>query len=178
MTRLIHLNGAPGVGKSTLARRYAVEHRGVLRCDIDELRTMIGGWQVDDEAAGRARTEALAMVTGYLRTGHDVVLPQLVARDDQLSRFVAAATDAGASHVHVMLTADPATLVERFRDRHEDAVDDEWTTYTTAVLDRDGGDEAIRMWAERLDALPALRVLSTDPETTYRDLLLALGEDL
>ena len=50
--RLIHLNGPPGIGKSTLARRYAAEHAGVLLCDVDVLRTMIGGWQEDDGAAG------------------------------------------------------------------------------------------------------------------------------
>ena len=94
--RLIHLNGPPGIGKSTLARRYAAEHAGVLLCDVDVLRTMIGGWQEDDGAAGRARTAALALITGYLGTGHDVVLPQLVARDDQLSRFTAAARAASA----------------------------------------------------------------------------------
>ena len=85
--RLIHLNGPPGIGKTTLARRYAAEHPGVLLCDIDVLRTMIGGWQDDDGAAERARTAALALVTGYLSTGYDVVLPQLVARHDQLARF-------------------------------------------------------------------------------------------
>ena len=55
--RLIHLNGPPGIGKTTLARRYAAEHLGVLLCDIDVLRTMIGGWQDDD---GAARGAALA----------------------------------------------------------------------------------------------------------------------
>jgi predicted kinase len=177
MTRLIHLNGAPGVGKSTLARRYAADHPGVLLCDVDALRTMISGWQDDDEAAGRSRTAALAMITGYLRTGHDVVLPQLVARVDQLSRFAVAAHDAGAAHVHVMLTADPETLVRRFRDRAE-AADDEWTTYATAWWDAQGGDDAIRTWAAQLDTLPALRVPSTALETTYRDLLVALGRNV
>lgn len=47
MSRLIHLNGPPGIGKSTLARRYVSEHPGVLNCDIDVLRTFIGGWEDD-----------------------------------------------------------------------------------------------------------------------------------
>ena len=50
MTRLILLNGPPGVGKSTLASRYAAQHPGALRCDIDVLRTMIGGWEDDYQA--------------------------------------------------------------------------------------------------------------------------------
>ena len=52
MARLLHLNGPPGIGKSTLARRYAAEHHGVLNCDIDVLRTLIGGWEDDFAGAG------------------------------------------------------------------------------------------------------------------------------
>jgi len=173
--RLIHLNGPPGIGKSTLARRYAAEHPGVLLCDIDVLRTMIGGWQDDDDAAGRARTAALALVTGYLGTGHDVVLPQLVARHDQLARFAAAAHQAGAAHVHVLLTADPETVVRRFHARAR-AADDEWTAYATSFWVAEGGDEALVSVCGRLTELPAVRVISTDQETTYSTLLLALGE--
>jgi len=170
VSRLIHLNGAPGIGKTTLARRYVTEHPGVLLCDIDEIRTWIGSWQVDDDAAGRARTAALGLITGYLTTGHDVVLPQLCAREEQLSRFVAAAHDAGAEHVHVILTAEPELIVRRFRARAL-AADDEWTAYVTADWEQEGGDEEIRTWTARLDAFPALRVASTDPDTTYRALL-------
>ena len=52
MSRLIHLNGPPGIGKSTLARRYVAAHAGVLNCDIDVLRTLIGGWKDDFPGAG------------------------------------------------------------------------------------------------------------------------------
>ena len=63
MTRLIHLNGPPGIGKSTLARRFADEHPGVLNCDVDVLRTLIGGWERDFERAGSLiRPAALAMI--------------------------------------------------------------------------------------------------------------------
>ena len=175
MTRLVHLNGLPGIGKSTLARRYAAEHTGVLLCDIDVIRTMIGGWEHDDGNAGRARTAALALMTAYLSTGHDVVLPQLCAREDQLARFVSAAHDGGAEHVHVLLTADHETAVRRFRDRAEDA-EDAWTAYATESWDAQGGDEALRVWSSMLDAIPAVRVPSTDPESTYRALLVALGD--
>lgn len=176
MPRLIHLNGPPGVGKSTLARRYAAEHRGVLLCDIDMLRTMIGGWRNDDGAAGRIRTAALALITGYLTTGHDVVMPQTVGREEQLARFTAAAEAAGAEHLHVVLVAEPDVVVERFRARAA-AADDEWTAYATAYVDGEGGDAALREWSAVFRELPAAaQVPSTDPETTYRSLLVALGE--
>lgn len=175
MTRLVHLNGLPAVGKSTIARRYAEEHSGVLLCDIDVLRTMIGGWEHDHDNAGRARTAALALITAYLATGHDVVLPQLCAREDQLARFMSAAHEGGAEHVHVVLTTDDETLVRRFRRRAEVA-DDAWTAYATASWDAQGGDEALRTWSSLLDAFPGVRIPSTDPESTYRALLVALGE--
>jgi predicted kinase len=44
MARLIHLNGRPGVGKSTVARLYAAEHPGTL-LDVDLVVSMIGGWR-------------------------------------------------------------------------------------------------------------------------------------
>lgn len=177
MTRLVHLNGAPGIGKTTLARRYVAEHPGVLLCDIDVIRTMIGGWEHDDSAASRARTAALALVTAYLRTGQDVILPQLCGRADQLARFVSAAEVAGAEHVHVVLSTDHETLVRRFRRRAEVA-DDAWTAYATASWDAQGGDEALRTWSALLDDFPAIRVPSTDPESTYHALLVALGEQV
>jgi predicted kinase len=178
VTRLIHLNGPPGVGKTTLARQYAAEHPGVLLCDVDVLRTMIGGWQDDADAAGRARTVALALITAYLRTGHDVVLPQTVGRDGQLARFISAARAAGAEHVHVVLVAEPDIVVDRFRDRAATA-GDEWTAYATAYVDGEGGDDALREWVALFNAMSAdARVASTDPVTTYRSLLVALGEQV
>jgi predicted kinase len=173
--RLIHLNGPPGVGKSTLARRYVEDHPGTLLCDIDGLRTLIGGWQHDEGAAGRARIVGLAMASAYLRTGRDVIVPQLVARQDQLSRFVAAAQDAGAEHIHVMLMADPDTVVRRFRDRAA-AADDEWTAFGTSQWDGLGGDDAVRDWTARLEAMPAVRVISTDPGPTYAELIAVLSQ--
>lgn len=56
---LLHLNGPPGIGKSTIARRYADEHPGVLNCDIDFLRTLIGGWSVDFLRAGPSSVRPL-----------------------------------------------------------------------------------------------------------------------
>lgn len=62
MPRLIHLNGLPGVGKSTLAERYVDEHPGVLNLDIDRIRQLIGGDV--GEIAEPARALALVMARG------------------------------------------------------------------------------------------------------------------
>ncbi len=102
--RLILLNGLPGVGKSTLAERYRADHPGVLCCDPDRLRPMIGGDPAD--IAEAVRSLALVMATTHLRSGHDVVMPQLVADPRQLQRFVAAAEDGGGRLLVVMLVGD------------------------------------------------------------------------
>ena len=100
MTRLLHLNGPPGIGKSTLARRYATDHPGVLVCDIDLLRTLVGGWESRfAETGALIRPAALAMISAYLSGGHDVVLPQMLVRPEELARFEAAARTAGADFV-------------------------------------------------------------------------------
>ena len=101
MTRMVLLNGMPGSGKSTLAERYRVEHPGVLVVEADRLRAWIGGDPA--EHAESARHLSLALTRAHLETGRDVVVPQLVARLDQLARFEQTARGAGADFVEVVL---------------------------------------------------------------------------
>ncbi len=68
--RLIHLNGPPGIGKSTLAQMYADEHPGVLNLDIDRLRALVGGWRDRFAETGElVRPLALDMAGTHLRAG-------------------------------------------------------------------------------------------------------------
>jgi predicted kinase len=144
-------------------------------CDVDVLRTMIGGWQQEEEAAAHIRTAALAMITAYLGVDHDVVLPQLVARPDQLDRFRTAAIQASAEYVHLMLVADPGVVIHRFRRRAENP-HDEWTAYAPQLWDAAGGDDALRAWTARLEDVDpaATRVPATDPDETYATVLEAI----
>ena len=85
MTRLIHLNGLPGVGKSTLARRYVEEHRFALNLDVDLLRRSLGQWQEHPTSGLQARRLAIAAIRMHLRDGFDVVVPQFLARQTSSS---------------------------------------------------------------------------------------------
>jgi hypothetical protein len=100
------INGLPGVGKSAAARRLAEASPGTLCLDIDEVRTLISGPFA--ASAERGRALGLAMAEHHLRSGHDVVVPQLVARVDQLERFEGVARAAGARFVHVILEDEAA----------------------------------------------------------------------
>src|SRR5207245_11667036 len=54
-TKLILLNGPPGIGKSPLANRFAGDHPLTLVLDIDSIRTSMGAWETHDDSKRLAR---------------------------------------------------------------------------------------------------------------------------
>jgi len=182
VARLIHLNGPPGIGKSTVARRYAAEHPGTLNLDIDVLRTMVGGWQQDFTRAGELiRPAALAAITAYLAQGSDVVLPQFIARPSELARFRAAATSAGSDHVHVVLTCSRREMLRRFHSRAAGAGAHDPTAVTAGYVRDHGGaalmrasyDAVVDLAAADRDAL-TVDAAAGGPDATYAAVLAVL----
>ena len=114
---LLVLNGAPGVGKSALAYRYAREHPLALVVEIDELRRRLGQWRDVEESKVVARDLAVALTRAHLRTGHDVVIPQYLGRRGFVERLAEVAADADTLLVEVILTDDDGRIIERFRRR-------------------------------------------------------------
>ena len=124
-------------------------------CDIDVLRTFVSGWEQDYAGAGsRIRPVALAIITAYLRGGGDVVLPQLLAREEELDRFVRAGTDADAEVVEVLLTADPEACVRRFEARGDVLPSDR---AARAAVSAAGGASVLREYYAALVDLAARR---------------------
>jgi predicted kinase len=179
VARLIHLNGAPGVGKSTIAERYVAEHPGVLNCDVDRLRCFVGGWQEAFGATGAIiRPVAMTMIRAHLDGGHDVVLPQLLASEDERARFRGVALEGGHAYLHILLQAPPGQARARFYGRPDG---DPLRGLIRAVVDGEGGGPVI----DGLDIRLAQTAASTrdaicvdagaDVERTYAGVLDALG---
>jgi predicted kinase len=114
---LILLNGPPGIGKSTLAARYVDDHPLALKLDIDAIRTSLGQWSQFDESKLIARGLAVEVARAHLRDGHDVVVPQLVARVGFVEELEQVAHEAHARFCEFMLLDTKDAVLERFRER-------------------------------------------------------------
>ncbi|MGB6454440.1 MAG: AAA family ATPase [Streptosporangiaceae bacterium] len=178
MPSLILLNGPPAAGKSTLARMYADDHSLALNLDIDRLRAQLGRWREDRGAAGlAARRITLAAARAHLAAGHDVVVPQLVARLEFIEQLEVAALDSGAAFREVMLLDEQGSLRSRYRDR----VRQEAAAGHEPIAATDLTDAQLAEFCERLlpvvAARPAtivIRSLDGDVAATYRELVTRL----
>ncbi|WIY03616.1 ATP-binding protein [Amycolatopsis mongoliensis] len=165
--KLILLNGPPGSGKSTLARRYADAHPPALALDVDRVRAMVGGWRENAGAAGLlARDLAVAAARTHLTAGHDVVVPQLLARPGFAERLEALAAETGASFHEIVLLPGREEVRRRFAARGSSEVE------TAAPLTEEDLAAAYDRVAEYAATRPRASILRG--ETTYEELLASL----
>jgi predicted kinase len=183
VARLILLNGMPAVGKTTLARRYADDHPMSLVVELDAVRRQLGRWRQQPTTAGlHARALSLTLARAHLDGGHDVVLPQFLARPQFIEQAQQVAVAAGAQFFEFVLVDDRDTLFARFATRSAAAaepahVDAAW------LIERSGGETALAAMHDRL-----LQIISTRGDTrvlhspagslerVYAELLAAVGD--
>jgi predicted kinase len=121
---LLLVNGAPAVGKTTIARRYAADHPLALVLDVDLIRTQLGGWEYHDASKRIARELAIELARAHLRGGYDVVVPQFIGRPEFVAELAALAKETGVEFCEIVLADEPARIAERFRRRRAEHAED------------------------------------------------------
>jgi predicted kinase len=164
MPTLIHVNGPPGVGKSTLAQLYVDDHPGALNLEIDTVASLLGGWRDDFYGVlAAARNLALAMAESHLRAGWDVVMPQLETSVDEAGRFQLVAERVGACYLEIVLSVEPAEQIERFAAKTPYT---EISAHIGSVVAAEGGDELLGRVHGELDSYLVRRPSTARLETT------------
>lgn len=89
--------------------------RPVLKLDTDQVVSLIGGWQDNFwEALKAGQLLAISMAETHLRARHDVVVPQLATKVEEVQGFQAAADRAGAEYREIVLMASKQQMIDRF----------------------------------------------------------------
>jgi predicted kinase len=150
MARLVHLNGPPGIGKSTVSALLTDRHPGMLNLDVDSLHRLIGGWRDEETDTWPAVWSLVrAMASTHLAGGHDVVLPQYLAEAGEIEAIEKLARDHGATFREVVLLDDRDAAVERFERRAPESVDP-WVRHHYRLVAQRGGPAFLGAMYDRL----------------------------
>ena len=112
--KLIVLNGPLGIGKSTLAEKYADNHPLTLKLDIDNIWSTISHWREQKEISGPlSKRIALSMARIVLNDGHDVIVPQILQTEELANRFQELAIECNADYYEVLLSVSKDEAIRR-----------------------------------------------------------------
>jgi MoxR-like ATPase len=177
---LILLNGPPGVGKSTIARRLRDDRPLSLLVDFDELWLLIGDWQHNDNSQNLAIAAGLAMARAHLQAGYDVIAPQLAVGQEFFDAIDAIVGETSAVCHEIVLTGHPERVAAQFRRRRAERTLAGEDDVSVNIAD-DRIDEVIASATDELAALAAARphttVIATDGgvDSTYLRVCEALA---
>ncbi len=175
MPILIVLNGPPGIGESTLARRYIEDHPMSLALEQDLVRGLLGGWRTRAKESGEAaHSLCLEMARSHLRAGHDVIVPQFIALPSYLDELAQVGAELAARHVELVLLDDAAASERRFHQRLDDPLWGEHQRVAAEFVAAAGG--YVHQYQRLIDGLAgrnAVEIPSVDGdlEGTYQLLL-------
>lgn len=157
MARFVHLNGPPGIGKSTLSALYVDRHPGTLNLDVDAVHRLVGGWQDEENLTWQVVWPLIrAMAAAHLGSGRDVVMPQYLADIDRITTFENLARENGATFREIVLLDERESSFERF-ERRAQQVDDLWVLHHHGLVLRQGGDQFLGAMYDQLLAVLSLR---------------------
>jgi hypothetical protein len=122
----------PGIGESTLARRFVEAHPLTLALEQDVVRGLLGGWRTRETDSGPLpRQLCLGMARTHLLAKRDVTVPQFVALPAYLAKLVAVAAEAKATYVGLVLHHTAVAADRRFHARLQDPL---WAGTSESLL--------------------------------------------
>ena len=141
MEPTLHLAcGLPGSGKTTLARRLAVE-RDALRFTKDELVLALGGDLYDDALRERVEAHLIELAFELLAAGRSCILDfGLWSREERDALRLRARAQGCRVELHI-LALEPDELMRRIARRYADA------PHTTAEISA----EQLAIWASSFE---------------------------
>lgn len=146
-----------------------------LVLDIDVVRSLLGASTDAPEAAGlAARSLAVAMARTHLRAGHDVIVPQFLAREHFVIDLETLAADEHVAFVEVALITTVDDTLAAFAARSEAAAEPEHRD-ATLLVERAGGAAALAAMHARYTALVECRPAAIRIDATRGDIEASLA---
>lgn len=173
---LLFINGPTGVGKTTIAQRYADDHPLALILSADNFVGSMGQWLDHEDDARKLALRYIGIIAKeHLKAGHDVVVPYLLERPEDMMVLEEAVEASGTRLFECALMAPKEEVVARAIERGTwgEPGSPPLTSEDRPILERlYGGFE--RALAARPGAVK-ISVQKGDIDGTYRQMIEAMA---